>query len=90
MMPGGVTELVWHFFGHLRIDHDIARDRIAYEDPALPSRPDDYKTQRPDFGKCRRTFSCSARVFDFAPSSSHRFQDFPLHHSSRIRKLPIA
>lgn len=51
MMPGGVTELVWHFFGHLRLHDDIARDRLLYEDPAPPWRPEDYKTDRPNFDK---------------------------------------
>jgi hypothetical protein len=49
MMPGGVNELVWHFIGHLRIIDDIARDRLAYEDPARAKRPDDYTTPRPEF-----------------------------------------
>ncbi|NJL07186.1 MAG: hypothetical protein HC900_02210 [Methylacidiphilales bacterium] len=27
-----VTELIWHFVGHLRLDEDVARNRIQYED----------------------------------------------------------
>ena len=49
MLPGGVTELVWHFLGHLRINEDIARDRIDYEQAAHEKPLDDYKTERPDF-----------------------------------------
>lgn len=51
MVPGGITELVWHFIAHLRITDDIARDRTAYEGPALPKPLDDYKTPRPDFDR---------------------------------------
>lgn len=49
MVPGGVTEVVWHFAGYLQIINDIARDRIDY-DPA-PSRQlqDDYVTPRPNY-----------------------------------------
>ncbi|KAA5602004.1 hypothetical protein [Blastochloris sulfoviridis] len=27
-----VTELIWHFVGHLRLDEDVSRSRIQYED----------------------------------------------------------
>lgn len=49
MIPGGITELVWHFVGHMRIINDIARDRLTYEEAASPKLLDDYKTLRPDF-----------------------------------------
>jgi hypothetical protein len=48
MLPGGITEVVWHFAGYLKIIDDIARERIAY-DESLYARPhDDYVTPRPD------------------------------------------
>ncbi|NJL07881.1 MAG: hypothetical protein HC900_06165 [Methylacidiphilales bacterium] len=36
-----VTELIWHFVGHLRLDQDAARDRIQYEDAASERVLDD-------------------------------------------------
>jgi len=31
MMPGGPTEFLWYFAGHLRIVHDISREHIEYD-----------------------------------------------------------
>jgi hypothetical protein len=42
MVPGGVTEIIWHFAGYLHIAEDVARDRINYEDGALRLPPQDY------------------------------------------------
>jgi hypothetical protein len=49
MVPGGVTEILWHFIGHLRTIDDIARDRIGYDEGAPQEKLDDYKTDRPSF-----------------------------------------
>ncbi|MFB9267238.1 hypothetical protein ACFFWD_29445 [Bradyrhizobium erythrophlei] len=49
MVPGGVTELIWHFVAHFRIIDDIARDRLVYEDPAHEKPLDDYATKLPNF-----------------------------------------
>lgn len=48
MLPGGITEVVWHFAGYLKIIDDIARDRISYDQSLYIHRPDDYTTPRPD------------------------------------------
>ena len=48
MIPGGSTEIIWHFAGHFRIIHDIARDRVDFDPSAFHSRPDDYVTPRPE------------------------------------------
>ncbi|MET0677872.1 MAG: hypothetical protein ABW175_18900 [Bradyrhizobium sp.] len=49
MASNSFVEIVSHFAGYLHIFHDIARDRIHYDD-SLASRPtDDYTTLRPDF-----------------------------------------
>ena len=49
MIPGGLTESIWHFAGHFKIIHDIARDRIDYDPSAFRSQPDDYITPRPEY-----------------------------------------
>lgn len=49
MVPGGVTEVVWHFAGYLQIINDIARDRIDYDPYRLKSAQDDYTTPRPNY-----------------------------------------
>ena len=49
MVPGGVTEVVWHFAGYLQIINDIARDRIDYDQSAFRSLQDDYVTPRPNY-----------------------------------------
>lgn len=42
MVPGGVTEIVYHFAGYLNFITETAKDRIIYEDGGIPVRPDDY------------------------------------------------
>ncbi|WP_425993203.1 hypothetical protein [Afipia sp. DC4300-2b1] len=49
MVPGGITEVVWHFAGYLQIINDIARDRIDYDPAAYRSKQDDYVTPRPNY-----------------------------------------
>jgi hypothetical protein len=49
MVPGGVTEVVWHFAGYLKIIDDIARDRIVYDESAFQNLQDDYVTPRPSY-----------------------------------------
>ena len=49
MVPGGLTESIWHFAGHFRIIHDVARDRIDYDPSSYLNRPDDYTTPRPEY-----------------------------------------
>ncbi len=46
MVPGGVTEVVWHFAGYFQIINDIARDRIGYDESAFRNLQDDYITPR--------------------------------------------
>lgn len=40
MVPGGTTESLWYFAGHLRIIHDISREHIEY-DGSVDRRSDD-------------------------------------------------
>jgi hypothetical protein len=49
MMPGGVTEVIWHFAGYLQIINDIARDRIDYDPAAFRNLQEDYVTPRPAY-----------------------------------------
>jgi len=48
MVPGGVTESIWHFIAHLRVVHDIDRDRIDYDPSSSHRQSDDYTTLRPE------------------------------------------
>lgn len=61
MVPGGVTEVVWHFAGYFQIINDIARDRIGYDESAFRNLQDDYITPRPNYGSNP----------DFNPLDSH-------------------
>ena len=82
MVPGGVTEVVWHFAGYLRIINDIARDRIVYDESAFQNLQDDYITPRPayDYKPNFNDFdSHGLRVPELAP--------FDELHGTRI--LPI-
>lgn len=47
MVPGGITEVIWHFAGYLQIFDDIARDRLAYDPSAYRFQQDYYTTPRP-------------------------------------------
>lgn len=49
MVPGGVTEIIWHFAGHLQIFDDIARSRIVLDEGDYRFDPQDYTTPRPQF-----------------------------------------
>lgn len=49
MISGGITEIIWHFAGYLRIFDDIARFRIAHDEGAYRSHTEDYTTDRPQF-----------------------------------------
>jgi hypothetical protein len=49
MLPGGITEVLWHFAGYLKIIDDIARDRIVYDESPFRNPQDDYVTPRPDY-----------------------------------------
>lgn len=42
MVPGGVTEIIWHFAGYFHHIEEIAKDRFVYEDGGVRVRPDDY------------------------------------------------
>jgi len=42
MVPGGTTELIWHFAGYLHIDLDLATQRVPYDGGALKVIQDDY------------------------------------------------
>lgn len=49
MVPGGITEVVWHFAGYLKIINDIARDRIDYDQSSFRQIQDDYVAKLPDY-----------------------------------------
>lgn len=42
MVPGGVTETIWHFAGYFYHIDDVLKNRIVYEHGGLSMRPDDY------------------------------------------------
>ncbi|MCB1392463.1 hypothetical protein [Nitrobacter sp.] len=49
MVPGGITEIIWHFAGYLKIFDDIARSREAPDEGSYRSQVEDYTTHRPHF-----------------------------------------
>src|SRR4026208_692096 len=49
MASASFVEIISHFAGYLQIFHDIARDRVHYDETQVPGRPDDYTTLRPGY-----------------------------------------
>jgi hypothetical protein len=53
--PGGshgvseLVEIISHFAGYLHIFHDMARDRISYDESLAPRPTGDYTTLRPNY-----------------------------------------
>ena len=44
MASASFVEIISHFAGYLQIFHDIARDRIQYDESLAPRPPSDYTT----------------------------------------------
>ena len=49
MASASFIEIISHFAGYLQIFHDIARDRIQYDDSLVHRPSDDYTTLRPNY-----------------------------------------
>ena len=49
MASASFVEIISHFAGYLQIFHDIARDRIAYDESLAPRPAGDYTTLRPNY-----------------------------------------
>jgi hypothetical protein len=49
MASANFVEIVSHFAGYLQIFHDIARDRVQYDESLAPGNPADYTTIRPNY-----------------------------------------
>jgi len=49
MASASFVEIISHFAGYLQIFHDIARDRIHYDESLAPPPSDDYITLRPNY-----------------------------------------
>lgn len=49
MASASFVEIISHFAGYLRIFHDIARDRVHYDESLAPDRDADYTTPRPAY-----------------------------------------
>jgi hypothetical protein len=49
MASASFVEIISHFAGYLQIFHDIARDRIQYDDSLAPRPTGDYTTLRPNY-----------------------------------------
>jgi hypothetical protein len=82
MMPGGVTEVIWHFAGYLKIINDIARDRIDYDPAAFRNQQDDYVTPRP-------AYDAKPDIDDFDSRGITVPEMAPLDEFHGIRILPI-
>ena len=68
MASASFVEIISHFAGYLQIFHDIARDRLQYDETRAPGRSDDFTTRAdritiirshlttwtPGAGPCRR------------------------------------
>jgi hypothetical protein len=82
MVPGGVTEIVYHFAGYLHLITETAQDRIIYEDGAITVRPDDYVVDlrdnvvRPDLEEIK-----TERIPDSPFALSDPAKPFEIHAS---------
>ena len=41
MVPGGVTETIWHFVGYFHNIDEVMKNRLVYEHGGVSLRPDD-------------------------------------------------
>jgi hypothetical protein len=82
MVPGGVTEVIWHFAGYFQIINDVARDRIDYDPASFRNLQDDYVTLRPNHQKQLNLDELESRGMPLAGTAA--FEEF---HAPRI--LPI-
>ena len=49
MASASFVEIISHFAGYLQIFHDVARDRLHYDESLAPRPSDDYTTLRPNY-----------------------------------------
>ncbi|MDR3469284.1 MAG: hypothetical protein P4M07_25425 [Xanthobacteraceae bacterium] len=49
MMPGGITESIWHFAAYLHLFDDTARDRTVLDEGAYRPSIDDYLAKLPNY-----------------------------------------
>jgi hypothetical protein len=82
MVPGGVTELIWYFAGHLEIFDDIARYRVALDEGDYRFDPQDYTTPRPQFTftPADDELNIQPVVIQDAPAIEEPEHRFPLTH----------
>ena len=82
MVPGGITEVVWHFAGYLQIFDDTARDRLAFDESAYRFQHDDYTSARP-------FYDYRADVDELNSMGTPAPQELPFEelHGARLRPL---
>jgi hypothetical protein len=49
MVPGGVTETIWHFAGYFYHIDEVMKNRFVYEQGGVHMRPDDYVVELKSF-----------------------------------------
>jgi len=78
MMPGGTTEILWHFIGHLRIIDDISREHVEYDGSETRRSDEDspHKKLLDDKADDPDQLDDSARVLmpDSVPNDDFQFQ----------------
>jgi hypothetical protein len=86
MVPGGITEIIWHFAGYLKIFDDIARFRITPDEGDYRSDTDDYTSHRSEFALTPADDETSSRSVAFQDAQA---AEEPDHHLPRSH-LPSA
>jgi len=104
MVPGGVTEIIWHFAGYFHFIDETMKDRFVYEDGGIRIRPDDYvinlkeSTLKPDLNEFEtdKIPFASETSDPVKPSESLRPALYPIRDlpetdtdSDAARKIPI-
>jgi hypothetical protein len=80
MVPGGVTEIIYHFAGYFHLITETEKERIVYDDGGIPVRPDDYVVNlrdnlvRPDLDEIK-----TERIPDSPFAISEAAQPYQIH-----------
>lgn len=87
MIPGGITEVIWHFAGYFHLASEYAKALVIYDDGPAKRPIEDYTTPRPD----------DTNTGDLDPFTTLRAQlpsaeplaDFVSHHLPLLKGLKV-
>ncbi|OJU29935.1 MAG: hypothetical protein BGN91_16615 [Nitrobacter sp. 62-13] len=91
MVPGGITEIIWHFAGYLKIFDDIARFRITPDEGDYRSDTNDYTSHPSQFALTPADDVTDSRpvAFQDAPAAGESDHHTPRSHLSSASAIDI-